>query len=148
MAYTIGKRMGLGVPGTVSRGVAGSIIVSRVTATDIPFGAPVYLQPDNTVEAGANPPGMFIGFAARTVKQQMPFETEGFYRSGEVADIVTAGTVIAAIDGNDQAEAGGQVFVGANGITAAGGTALPGVRFTTGIIDNGVIEVTLTERGI
>ena len=145
MAYAIGKRMGLGLPGAVSRGVAGSVIVSRVSATDIPFGAPTYLLPDNTV---ATTGGMFIGFAARIVKQQMPYEIDGFYRSGEVADIVTAGTVIAAIDEKDQAEAGGQVFLGTNGITSSGGQALPGARFTTGIIDNGVIEVTLTERGI
>ena len=141
--------MGLGVPGTVSRGVAGSIIISRVAASDIPFGAATYLLPDNTVSASGE---MFIGFAARTVKQQMPFETAGFYRSGEVADIVTAGTVIVAIAAGEQPEAGGQVRVGAGGITASGGAALPGARFTTGRIDSGTdlstIEVTLTERGI
>ena len=146
MSYAIGKRMGLGSPGTVSRGAAGTVIVSRVTASDIPFGAATYLLPDNTI---ADSGGLFIGFSARVVKHQMPFETDGFYHAGEIADIVTAGTVIVKADeAAGQPEAGGQVYITANGAAAAGGQVLPGARFTTGAIDNGIVEVTLTERGI
>ena len=165
-AGVIGKRLTLGFPGSPTRS-SDIVIVNRVSAGEIPFGSPVFLNPDNTVVlfgAGAAD-ARFLGFAVRIVKQQQAiFESVGSYHAGELTDVLTRGSIAVPFKSAGTPTAGGTVYVrvaanapfpdaqigdveaAADGVNTV---ELSGVRFTTGETDtSGVIEVTVTERRV
>ena len=162
-AGVVGKRLQLGFIGSQSRS-SDWITDTRVSASEIPFGAPVLLNPDNTVVLFGEDAtdDRFVGFAVRIVKtQQSMFEEVGSYRNGEIVDFALRGSMIVRLkSGAGTPTAGGAVYVRvADSATAQAGdisavadgtntVRLTGVRFTTGIIDDDRVEITITERRI
>ena len=163
----IGIKLNLGYPGSVTRSGGGDpVIASRVSAGEIPFGAPVYLNADNSVVlfGAGSTAARFMGFAVRIVKQpQSVFETVGGYRDGELSDVLTRGAVCVAFNGVGTPTAGGSVYVrtALNSTfpnsqigdveAAADGTntvLLTNATFTTGEVVDGVVEVTVNERRV
>jgi len=162
----IGKRLQQGYPGSPTRS-SDIVVLNRVCVGELPFGAPVFLNPDNTVKQfgsdGAD--ARFMGFAVRIVKEQQSiFETVGGYRDGELADVLTRGSISVPFKGTGTPTAGGSVYIriAANASlpsaeigdveAAADGTntvLISNARFTTGQTDDhGIIEVTVTERRV
>jgi len=166
MAHAIGTRLQLGYAGSITRS-SDVVIQNRISAGAIPFGAPVHLNPDNTVAlfgAGATN-ARFAGFAVRVVKQQQAiFEALGSYRKDELTDFLVRGSIAVPFKGVGTPTAGGVVFIrtalnpsfpdAAVGDVEAGADGantvqLSNAHFTTGVTDSsGVIEVTVNERRI
>ena len=163
---TIGTAMQLGYPGSDSRS-SDSVKVNRISGGDIPFGAAVVLNSDNSVAAfgATNTDANFLGIAVRTVKQQTDvFEPAGGYKNGDPTDVMVRGSVIVAFKGQGTPTAGGNVFIriAANALlpTAAIGDIeaqadgtntlqLTNLRFTTGRTDaSGVVEISVLTRRI
>ena len=161
---TIGTRLKLGYAGSITQS-SDVVVQNRVCAGEIPFGAPVSIMPDDRfmffgpeVEVDR-----FVGFAVRIVKQQQAIiESEGFYRDGELTDVLTRGSIAVIFKGTGAPTAGGAVYIRRSlnpafpnaaigdveaAADGANNVLLPNVRFATGITDgSGVIEVTVTER--
>ena len=109
----IGKSLNLGYPGTLSHS-SDNIVVNRTSAGDIPFGAAVVLNPENTVAAfgAADTADNFLGIAVRIVKQQTSvFEVMGSYHEYDAADICVRGSVIVTFNGAGIPTAGGPVYI-------------------------------------
>jgi len=165
-AQAIGIRLQLGYAGSITRS-SDVVIQNRISAGELSFGAPVFLNPDNTVQlfgAGADN-ARFLGFAVRIVKQQQAtFESVGGYRAGELTDVLVRGSLAVPFKGTGTPTAGGTVYIRTTLNPAfpdaaigdveavADGTntvALTNASFTTGITDSsGVIEATVNERRI
>jgi len=158
--------MQLGYPGSDSRS-SDSVKVNRISAGDIPFGAAVALNPDNSVIAfgDGHTDVNFLGIAVRTVKQQTDvFEPAGGYKNGDPTDVMVRGSVIVAFKGKGTPTAGGSVYIRVTAdpllpIAAIGdieaeadGTntvQLENLRFTTGRTDaSGTVEVSVLSRRI
>ena len=165
-AQAIGIRLQLGYAGSITRS-SDAIVQNRISASDLPFGAPVFLNPDNTVQlfgaGGAD--ARFMGFAVRIVKQQQAiFETVGGYVAGELTDVLVRGSLAVPFKGQGTPTAGGSVYVRTALNAAIPDAAIGDVEavadgantvlisnasFTTGLVDgSGVIEVTVRERRI
>jgi len=164
----IGKALNLGYPGSDSHS-SDTVKVNRISTGDIPFGASVVLNPDNTVSAfgASNTADDFLGIAVRVVKQQTDiFLPMGSYHVNDPADVMVRGSVIVAFNGVGTPTAGGQAYIRVAEDSAYPGAAigdieaeaddtndsnilLPNLRFTTGLTDaTGVVEVTVLERRI
>jgi hypothetical protein len=164
-AQAIGKRMVIGFPGSFTRS-SDTVVVNRVSASEIPFGGAVKLNGDNTVAAfdATGTVDNFVGVAVRIVKQQQSiFEKVGSYRNGELSDVLVRGSIAVSFAGTGTPTAGGPVYVRITlnsalpnakigDIEAAGdgvnSVKLTNARFTTGIVDNELVEITVTERRI
>lgn len=165
----IGKKLNLGYIGKVTRD-ADLIIDSRVVSdTDgefpIKFGAPVYLNTDNTYR-GILPTdttiAKFAGIAVAEVKQSTSYvDGAAQYEKNQVCDVITRGTVIVPVSGTPTA--GGKVYLryttdgaaiyttGKVGdfevATDVGNVELTNVKFTTGYKDaNNVTEITILNK--
>jgi len=86
--------------------------------------------------------------------QKSAAETHGFYADGELADVLIRGSVAVQLADDSTPQAGTPVHLSADAdqsgrtLAADGGTALNNLVFTTGIVQGGVCEVTITERRI
>jgi len=162
----IGTALNLGYPGSVSRSSDGTI-VNRISAGDIPFGAAVVLNANNTVApfGATSTDANFIGIAVRIVKQQTDvYAPMGGYKNMEPTDVFVRGDIPVAFKGVGTPTAGGAVF-----IRVAENPAIPNasigdfeaqadgtntvqinnLRFTTGRTDSsGVVEITVLTRRI
>ena len=168
-AQVVGKRLPLGSAGTVTQG-SDTLVTNRISNDIIPFGSAVALNGDNTVAAfgATNIASNFVGFAVRIVKQQQAvFETVGAYSNGELADVLTRGVIAVNFKGQGTPQAGSPVF-----LRIAENELLPNAMigdveaqadvvgedtntiqitnavFRTGIVTDGVVEVTVTERRV
>ena len=164
-AQAIGKRLILGFAGSPTRS-SDIVNINRVSTNEIPFGGAVMLNGDNTVSAfgATGTTANFLGIAVRIVKQQQAiFETVGSYRAGELTDVLVRGSIAVPFNGAGTPTAGGVVFVrtalnaampnariGDIEAVADGTNTVPltNARFTTGIVDNSLVEITVTERRI
>jgi len=164
-AGVVGIRLQLGYPGSLTRS-SDAVIQNRVASGVIPFGGGVLINPDNTVSAFGDGGGdaRFIGFAVRIVKQQMAvLESVGSYRDTELTDILTRGSIAVSFRGTGTPTAAGSLYIrtalNAAFLNAqigdveavADGTnnvLISNARFTTGIVQDGLVEVTVTERRI
>lgn len=160
----IHKTMDLGYPGNVSRSNDNIVINRRVGEGDVPFGAPVVLQEDNSIVAfGAEHDAADLaGIAARIVKQTADYyNPSGVYLEGEPADVLARGSITVEVKSGTPV-AGGKVYiriaeneaipegvVGGFEAEADGENTveLTNVKFTTGNMDaNKVAEVTVLSR--
>lgn len=163
----IGKSLNLGYPGNVSRSADAIIdnrIVKATDTTNIFFGDPVVLNPDNTYSkfGATGTAATFAGIAVREVKQTLEYITsQGFYAPGQPCDVLTRGPIVVVCNVGTPT-AGGAVYIriAANATIPAGviggfeaaadGTntvQVPGAKWTTGKLDaNRVAEVTLIQR--
>lgn len=162
----IGKKLNLGYVGKISR-TAGDEVVTRIVsdasgATAIPFGAPVFLNDDNTVRnvASADTLAKFVGFAAASVKQATDYtNTQVVYGLNEPCDILTRGSIVVKVDDGTPV-AGGKVYLVTTADTgiAVGDIVCAAVTnktielpatFTTGYKDtNGLAEITLLTKNV
>ena len=165
MSQAIGIRLKLGYAGSMTRS-SDFIVQNRINSEAMPFGSGVMINPDNTVSAfGANgDENRFLGFAVRIVKQQQAiFENTGAYHKGELTDVMVRGSMAVPFRGTGTPTAAGAVFIrtarnpafpnaqigdveaapdGANTVR------IPRASFATGIVEGGLVEVTVTERRI
>ena len=167
----VGKKLNLGYVGKVTRD-ADLIIDARVTSdtageAPILFGAPVFLNDDNTyrnIKTTDTTIAKFAGVAVAEVKQSTSYiDGVAQYEANQLCDVVTRGTVIVPVSGSPVA--GGKVFlryttVGATVYTSGkvgdfeaatdtGNVELTNVRFTTGYKDaNGVAEITILNKNV
>ena len=118
----IGNSLNFGYPGQVARHgdeVSRTRPVKEGTA-NIPFGAPVVLNADGSVElfGAGKTAGDFAGIAMRKVKSATlyPYQNFGFYAEKEPCDILQRGG-ISAICTWGTPQVGGKVYV-RTGITA------------------------------
>ena len=154
----IGKTMNFGWAGKVARD-ADVIIDSRIVNLNsdaIKFGAPVFLNADNTVRAMAatdTDATMLAGVAVSGVRQSINYVSqEAEYLPGTQCDILTRGVVMVALPAayTTTPAAGAAVYLGANGFTPdADGNFDTGYKFTTGLVDaNGMAEVTILTKNV
>lgn len=120
---TVGISLGYGFAGNVSQNGPGQpVIESRLVADDsanIPFGAPVILNADNTVSFGGADllPANFYGVAIARVKQTLTYpdstdDEAGYYKPGEMCSIITQGTVSVKVGyATGSVQAGSGVYV-------------------------------------
>lgn len=158
----IGKTMNLGWAGKVTRD-ADCIIDSRVvssSSTAIQFGAPVFLNTNNTVRnMGASDTTLagFMGVAVSGVRQSINYATQlADYEPSAQCDVLTRGSVMVALPSSYSTTviAGGAVYLdvdgGTYGFTPDAGTAnvaVTNAKFTTGIVDaNKMAEITLLTK--
>ena len=162
MSQAIGKRLQLGYAGSLTRS-GDAIVVNRVSAGTVPFGGGLFITPDNRLApTGAEP--SFVGFAKRIVKQQQSIhEAAGSYNEGELMDVLVRGSIAVPWGGAGTPTAGGSLYIRTapnasmpnakigDVEAAADGTntiLIGNARFTTGIVEYGLVEVTVTERRI
>jgi hypothetical protein len=110
----IGKEMGLGYAGSCARLPYFTIMNRLVSGADIPFGAPVVLNADNTwsLFGTSNTAAQFAGVAVREVKQATNFlnQNEVFYKEGQACDVLEQGNIIVKV-GRGTPAAGGPVYL-------------------------------------
>lgn len=159
----IGKKLNHGYPGNVSRSID-AIITNKLSKGDIPFGAPVILNDDNTCSAfgATNTVNDFVGIAVREVKQAISYNVSSSgYLDKERTDILSRGFICIKVNAGTP-KPNGKVYIRikANssipdgvigGFEAAADGAntieIPNVRFITGEVDvNKVAEVTILTR--
>jgi len=155
--------MNYGYPGTFSRN-PDDITQNRPAKGDIPFGAPLVLNPDSTFSKfGAdNAAPDFVGIAARIVKQQTDYYSAGVsYKDKEPVDCIMRGSVTVQVTGGTP-KAGSPVYlrieentdfpdskVGDIVASADGSKTvkLDNAVFHSGKVDsNGVAEITVLTR--
>jgi len=172
----IGIKLNLGWLGKITRS-ADNIVETRVVSDTetlgIEFGAPVFINDDNTIRnalATADTLAKFAGFAIAEVRQSTTYGVDGNfakYLPNTSCDILTRGSIIAVLglgDGANVPVAGGAVFVRTelNALDAPYDGALVGdvevkadgtntikipASFTTGYVDgNNCVEVTLQTK--
>lgn len=166
----IGVSMGFGYPGNYAR-TPEDITVGRLvkaSTADIPFGACVALNTDNSVQlAGTGfTAAKFGGIAVRRIKTPTNFLAQNtvVYKPGDVCDALVRGAISVKCNVGTPT-AGGDVYVriSANSNITAGVVGgfeaavdpddatktikLPNVKWTTGAMDaNRICEVTIIER--
>lgn len=163
----IGKMMGFGYPGNYAR-TPDDVTVSRrlaPTSPEVPFGACVQLNPDNSVELVKTgfTAAKFGGIAVREIKNATNFLAQNnvAYQPGHVLDALTRGavTVVCTVG---TPTAGGDVYVRITANSAIAGSVvggfeaqadgantvlLPNVKWTTGAMDaDHICEVTVLTR--
>lgn len=115
----VGLSMNYGFAGTPAR-TPDLIIASKPVkdaTDDIPFGAPVQMNSDNTVElGGANlTPDNFAGVAVAEVKQQTVYPTVtedgGVYKANQACDYIQRGIVTVKKGWGPAPTSGGKVYV-------------------------------------
>lgn len=156
----IGKTMNFGWAGKVARD-ADVIIDSRIVNTSsaaIKFGAPVYLNADNTVRAMAGTDStatMLAGVAVSGVRQSINYiDQEADYQPGTQCDILTRGVVMVALPASytTTPTAGAAVYLNptTGGFTPdATSNVATGYKFTTGLVDaNHMAEITILNKNV
>ena len=156
----IGKTMNFGWAGKVARD-ADVIIDSRIVSSSsaaINFGAPVYLNTDNTVRAmkvDDDSAAMLAGVAVSGVRQSINYvDQSANYQPGTQCDILTRGVVMVALPASytTTPTAGAKVY-----LKAATGEFTPdatsnidtGYKFTTGLVDaNHMAEITILTKNV
>ncbi len=149
-----------GFTGAVSRSVDNIVIsMGNASGGDIPFGAPVFLQPGENAcgvfSAETSSAADFVGFAARAaVKAPDTYGSdEAAYTPGDPVDVLVRGSVILQFAG--PALPGGSVYIRKSDgalVTEAGGEGsalkLPNVTVRTAADGSGRAEAVLTSRNI
>lgn len=159
----IGKAMNYGWAGKITRD-ADMIIDSRIVSdasgsTEIAFGAPVFLNTDNTVRnfdsATDSDATMLAGVAVSGVRQSINYATQSAaYQPATQCDILTRGQVMVAIPSAAAASlaAGGKVYLDASTgdfTTASASNIDTGYKFTTGLVDaNYMVEITILNKNV
>lgn len=162
---TVGKKMNNGYPGGVSRNID-AIITNKISKGEIPFGAPVVLNADNSYSAfgKTNTAADFVGISVREVKQAINYNTSSSgYLDKERTDALNRGYICIKVN-NGKPSPNGKVYIRikenvsiTDGVIGgfeaeADGTntiELPNVRFTTGELDsNKVAEITILNRSM
>lgn len=157
----IGKVMNYGWAGKITRD-ADMIIDSRIVSdaegsTAIPFGAPVFLNDDNTVRNFASDAdaSRLAGVAVSGVRQSINYATQlADYQPATQCDILTRGQVMVAIPSAAAAAAvaGGKVYLDATTgefTTASTSNIDTGYKFTTGLVDaNYMVEITILNKNV
>ena len=94
--FVIGKQLGKGFAGNVSRSQDTVIACFAAKGAEIPFGAPVILNADGTVSrySKGDSAAKVIGFAVREVKQAKDDGGEAAYKAGEPVDVLLRGSVV------------------------------------------------------
>lgn len=158
----IGKVMNYGWAGKITRD-ADMIIDSRIVSdaagsTAIQFGAPVFLNSDNTVRnmlATDSTAGMLAGVAVSGVRQSINYATQmAAYEPATQCDILTRGQVMVAIPSTvtTAPTAGGKVYLDTTtlGFTSDATSNIDtGYKFTTGLVDaNRMVEITILNKNV
>jgi hypothetical protein len=155
--------MNYGYPGSFSRS-PDNLTRNQVAKGDIPFGAPLILNADNTFSVfdPAKTAADFVGVAVREVKQQTGyFSTDVLYKDGQPADCLTRGSCTVKVTSGTPS-ANSPVFIRIAENAAFPGSAvgdfvaeadgantleLTNTVFQSGKIDgNGVAEITVLTR--
>ena len=157
-ASVIGKSLGLGYPGNVSRNDPRTLVMNRSVKTAvIPFGIPVKLNTDNTYSPLTSDDtfAVFAGVALRNVKQQTIFASNamGQYEINEGCDVLQQGFVTVKTNASNAITAGGDVYATFNAdksflqfdsTTATGAIKLTNCRWASNVTDsNGVAELAI-----
>lgn len=158
----IGKAMNFGWAGKITRD-ADMIIDSRIVSdasgsTAIAFGAPVFLNTDNTVRnflSTDSTAAMLAGVAVSGVRQSVNYVTQdAAYLPATQCDILTRGQVMVALPATytTTPTAGGAVYIDATtgGFTPdATSNIATGYKFTTGLVDaNKMAEITILTKNV
>ena len=159
--FVIGKQLGKGFAGNVSRSQDTVIACFAAKGAEIPFGAPVILNADGTVSrySKGDSAAKVIGFAVREVKQAKDDSGEAAYKEGEPVDVLLRGTICVQVaagtpvpgsavyirTGTGEGHTAGSVVSYAS--TTTGETAkLTNVVFASAADADGVAEVTVCSR--
>ena len=158
----IGKFMNYGWAGKVTKD-ADCIIDSKIVSSSsaaIKFGAPVFLNTDNTVRnMGVSDTTLagFMGVAVSGVRQSINYATqEADYQPSTQCDVLTRGSVMVALPSSYSTTvvAGGAVYLDVDnatyGFTPDAGTnnvAVTNAKFATGLVDaNKMAEIVLLTK--
>ncbi len=110
----IGTELPLGYEGNYARTPDCIIMNRKAKTTNIPFGAPVILNSDNTYSAfgASNTAADFIGVAVREVKQVVNFadQNNAYYEAGSQCDVLERGNIVVKC-GKGTPTAGGAVYI-------------------------------------
>ena len=110
----IGIELPLGYEGNYARTPDCIIMNRKAKTTDIPFGAPVILNSDNTYSAfgASNTAAQFGGVAVREVKQTVNFlnQNNAYYEAGSQCDVLERGNIVVKC-GKGTPSAGGKVYI-------------------------------------
>lgn len=161
--FVIGKQLGKGFAGNVSRSQDTVISCFAAKGAEIPFGAPVILNADGTVSrySKGDSAAKVIGFAVREVKQAKDDGGEAAYKAGEPVDVLLRGSVCVKVAAGTAAP-GGAVYLRtgtgtghtagdlvASASTTSGETAqLSHVVFASAADSDGIAEATVVTRAI
>lgn len=161
--FIVGKTLGKGFAGNVSRSQDALIACYAVKGEEIPFGAPVVLNADGTVsryQEGSDA-AKVIGFAVREVKQATDHSGEAAYQPGEPIDVLLRGSICVKVVAGTAAP-GGAVYLRtgagadhtAGDLTASASSTsgetvqLANVVFASAADSCGIAEATVTTRVI
>lgn len=161
--FAIGTKLGLGVPGGLTRQIDNQINVYPNKGTvAIEFGAPVVRSGEGVKAWGAtNVATDFIGVALRIVKTNETYaQNDAKYLPGEPVDVLTRGGVavecVKDATATSDPVAGGAVYIriatgvfvaAAEGAAGADTIVVPNAIWASAGRDaNGLAEITLLER--
>lgn len=160
--HVIGKTIPFGYAGNVSRmsdcviapyrydaSLTGNIAYGEPVAFDTTTGGVRKLSSSDVTNAA------IIGFAVRRIGQPKTDYADGwYYEPGETVDVLLRGSMSIALEDSTGIAARGAVYVDPAtqklyGATDTGYLAIPNATFAAGVADdNGIAEITLTERVI
>ncbi len=161
--FAIGTKLGLGVPGGLTRQIDNQInVYPNKGTTPIEFGAPVVRTGDGVKAWAANSTAAeFIGVALRIVKTNETYaQNDAKYLPGESVDVLTrSGVAVECVKdatATDDPVAGGKVYIRkatgvfvakAEGTEGANTVEVPNAIWAHSRRDaNGLAEITLLER--
>ena len=159
------ETFGIGSPGAVSRSVDEVVIsVKNAGASDIPFGAPVFMTADGAVPFSLSSPQeftAFLGLAVRVADKtpdaypsgQFHQDSEGAWKPGDVMEVLVRGSM--AVPLASSGAKGGAVYIRKSDgkLTGSAGTAgatvlLENVRVRNPRDASNCAEVIINKRNI
>ena len=147
--FVIGKQLGKGFAGNVSRSQDTVIACFAAKGAEIPFGAPVILNADGTVSrySKGDSAAKVIGFAVREVKQAKDVLLRGSVCVKVAAGTAAPGGAVYLRTGTGTGHTAGDLVASAS--TTSGETAqLSHVVFASAADSDGIAEATVITRAI
>ena len=159
------KNVLVGYPGQVSHSADFVIVpMANMDNRDIPFGFPVFMNPDGTGVVGitaSSDPAKFLGFAARVPAKTPPVYDDpnmtgennvAVYKKGDMMDVLVRGSIVVDATGSNP-KPGMPVYLNkeygkAAAVSSESTLTVPGIYFRTVRDTGGRTEITISERHV